>query len=78
MGVCDVCKLPAKRTHTGVSGQNMDSTSNHGHTQFPVMPSGVARAFLGGHLAHQEGQNKEENEERLRKNKKNLSRFEGK
>ena len=33
--------------------------------------SGVARAFSGGRLAHPEGQNEEENEQSLRKNKKN-------
>ena len=31
--------------------------------------SGVARAFPGGQLAHPEGQNEEENEKSLRKNK---------
>ena len=36
----------------------------HGH-------SGVARAFLGGRVAHPEGE--EENEQSLRKNKKNWS-----
>ena len=30
--------------------------------------SGVARAFPGGRLAHQEVQNEEENEEKLREN----------
>ena len=31
----------------------------------------VARAFPGGRVAHLEGQNEEENEQTLRKNKKN-------
>ena len=33
--------------------------------------SGVARAFLGERVAHPEGQNEEENEKSLRKNKRN-------
>ena len=32
--------------------------------------SGIARAFPGGQLAQPEGQNEEENEKSLRKNKK--------
>ena len=32
--------------------------------------SGVARAFPGGRVAHPEGQNEEENEEKLRKNER--------
>ena len=40
--------------------------------------SGEARAFPGGRLAHPEGRNEEENEQSLRKNKKNWSRFEEK
>ena len=40
--------------------------------------SGVAKAFPSGRLAHPEGQNEEENEKRLRKNNKNLSKFEEK
>ena len=47
-------------------------------TLFSFEISGVARAFPGGQLAHPEGQNKEENEKRLRKSKKNLSKFEEK
>ena len=39
------------------------------------MISGVARAFPGGRVAHQESQNEEENEKSLRKNKKKLSKF---
>ena len=42
------------------------------------MPSGVARAFPGGRLAHPEGQNEEENENSLRKSKKTWSKFEEK
>ena len=38
----------------------------------------VARTFLGRRLAHPEGQNEEENEESLRKSKKNCSKFEEK
>ena len=41
----------------------------------PISASGVARAFLGGRLAHPEGQNEEENKLSLRKN---LSQFEEK
>ena len=41
-----------------------DTSENIMHT------SGVARAFSGGR-AHPEGQNEEENEKSLRKNKKN-------
>ena len=33
-------------------------------------PSGVARAFPGGRLAHPESQNEEENEKNLRRSKK--------
>ena len=42
------------------------------------MGSGVARAFPGGRLAQPEGQNEEENEKSLRKNKKKWSKFEEK
>ena len=35
-----------------------------------LLDSGVARAVLGGRLAHPESQNEEENEQSLRKNKK--------
>ena len=38
----------------------------------------VARAFPGGQLAHPEGQNEEENEQSLKKNKKKCSRSEEK
>ena len=34
-----------------------------------LVVSGVARAFPGGRVAHPEGQNEEENEKILRKNK---------
>ena len=40
--------------------------------------SGVARAFSGGRFANPEGQNEEENEQSMRKNKKNWPRFEEK
>ena len=40
--------------------------------------SGVARAFPGGRLAHPEGQNEEENNLSLRKNKKKLIKIWGK
>ena len=40
--------------------------------------SGVARAFLGGRLAHPEGQNEEDNKWSLRKIRKNWSKFEEK
>ena len=43
-----------------------------------TLSSGVARAFPGGRRAHPEGQNEEESEQSLRKNKKNWSRFEEK
>ena len=36
-----------------------------------TMYSGVASAFPGGRVAHPEGQNEEEKEQSLRKNKKN-------
>ena len=36
-----------------------------------VKASGVARAFPGGRLTYPEGQNEEENEKSLRKNKEN-------
>ena len=39
---------------------------------------GVARTFPGGRVAHPEIQNEEENEQSLRENKKNSSRFEEK
>ena len=42
---------------------------------FGVKHSGVARAFPGGQLAHPEGQNEEENNKSLRKNKTKLSKF---
>ena len=35
-----------------------------------LIHSGLARAFLGGRVAHPEGQNEEENEEKLRKNER--------
>ena len=38
--------------------------------------SGIARAFSGGQVTHSEGQNEEENEKSLWKNKKKLSNFE--
>ena len=41
------------------------------HFSFENTCSGLARAFPGGQVAHPEGQNGEENEESLRKNKKN-------
>ena len=47
-------------------------------TFFVLKCSGIARAFPGGRLAHLEGQNEEENEWSLRKNKKNCSKFEKK
>ena len=40
--------------------------------------SGVTRAFPGGPIAYPEGQNEEEKEKTLRKNKKNLLKFEKK
>ena len=43
-----------------------------------IAVSGVARALPGGRLAHPEGQNEEEHEKSLRKNKKTWSRFEEK
>ena len=52
-------------------------TPPHTHTQIIKLsctdPSGVARAFPGGRI---EGQNEDKNEQSLRKNKKNWSRFE--
>ena len=41
-----------------------------------LLGSGVARAFSGGRFAHPEGKNEEENEKKLRKIKKNRSKFE--
>ena len=38
--------------------------------------SRIGRAFPGGWFAHLEGQNEAENEKKLRKNKKNWSKFE--
>ena len=43
-----------------------------------TLTSGVARAFPGGRLPHPEGQYEEENEKKLRKSKKNWSKFEEK
>ena len=43
-----------------------------------LLTSGVAKAFLGGRVAHPEGQNEEETKSSLRKNKKNWSKFEEK
>ena len=43
-----------------------------------IFNSSVARAFPGVRLAHPEGQNEEENERNLRKNMKNLFKFEEK
>ena len=37
-----------------------------------LSPSGVARAFPGGRLPHQEGQNEDKNEERLREKTKKM------
>ena len=37
--------------------------------------SGVARAFPGGRVAHQDSLNEEENEKSLRKNEKKWSKF---
>ena len=45
------------------------STAKMAHILFRKN-SGVARAFPGGRAAHLEDQNEEENEERLRKNKR--------
>ena len=41
-------------------------------------PSGVARAFPGGRLAHPESQNEEENEKSLREKQEKWSKFAGK
>ena len=38
----------------------------------PTGSSGVARAFMGGRLAHPEGQYEEENEQSLRKKQEKL------
>ena len=43
-----------------------------------AMCNSVARAFLGGWVAHPEGKNEEENEQSLRKDKKNWLQFEEK
>ena len=43
-----------------------------------LLTSGVARAFPDGRVAHSEGQNEEENETSLRKNKKKMIEIWGK
>ena len=42
------------------------------------VPSGVARAFPGGRVAHPESQNEEENEKSLRKKYKKMIKIWGK
>ena len=41
----------------------------------PTPPSGVARALLGGRASHSKNQNEEENEEKVRKNKRNYGKM---
>ena len=52
---------------------DMGSNVNLGSTWVTLIGSGVARAFPDGRVAYPEGQNEEENEQNLRRNKKNSS-----
>ena len=54
-----------------LSGDRNDRGKSPGKSQTGSIFNGVARALLSGRVAHPEGQNKEENEKKLRKIKEN-------